>query len=327
MFSYGMSGAGKTFTLFGPDDSDKAWQKWSEPHELWGIFPRLAYDLFGMREQTWKFRMKYFQNVADVVRDLISSTGEEQDYNEGMKKDIDGFMDVSWCIAATLESWAALRETFDKADSRKTIAPTQFNPMSTCGHCILNLVVDKPKDDDTEARRKGRIYVCDLIGAAQDGDIFYASYKKIELADGSIEHKLLGPHESQKLTKKLQVQHQKANLSLSELAQCFMKMGQTLKKKIKGPRRMSSKAATPSTFLCKYLKDTMMQSQTYLFCAIRPEASYLKYTFSSLEFARSTAAKVPNFARVCTMFLNLGTRRSRLTRFLSVLKPDHNVLF
>jgi hypothetical protein len=26
-----------------------------------------------------------------------------------------------------------------------------------------------------------------------------------------------------------------------------------------------------SFFLCKYLKDTMLQARTYLFCAIRPE--------------------------------------------------------
>lgn len=40
--------AGKTYTVFGPDavDAPEAWFKHKEPHKLWGIFPRLAYDIF-----------------------------------------------------------------------------------------------------------------------------------------------------------------------------------------------------------------------------------------------------------------------------------------
>merc|ERR1719271_452362 len=80
MFAYGLSGSGKTFTTFGPDDPavPEAWFKWAKPHDLWGIFPRLGFDLFEMCEQTWKFAMKYFQNVVDIVRDLMSPTGEER---------------------------------------------------------------------------------------------------------------------------------------------------------------------------------------------------------------------------------------------------------
>lgn len=44
-----------------------------------------------------------------------------------------------------------------------------------------------------------------------------------------------------------------------------------------------------SFFLCKYLKDTMLQARTYLFCAIRPEVEYLKYTFATLGFAKNAS--------------------------------------
>ena len=44
-----------------------------------------------------------------------------------------------------------------------------------------------------------------------------------------------------------------------------------------------------SFFLCKYLKDTMLQARTYLFCAIRPECEYLKYTFATLGFAKNAS--------------------------------------
>lgn len=80
LFAYGLSGSGKTFTVFGPDapDAPEAWFKHAKPHDMWGLFPRLAYDLFKQKTDGWKITMKYFQNVVDVVRDLMSPTAAEQ---------------------------------------------------------------------------------------------------------------------------------------------------------------------------------------------------------------------------------------------------------
>ena len=91
LFAYGLSGSGKTFTVFGPDamDAPEAWFRHATPHPLWGIFPRLAYEIFqekATNNQGWKVTMKYFQNVVDTVRDLMSSTGAEQHYKNGMRK-------------------------------------------------------------------------------------------------------------------------------------------------------------------------------------------------------------------------------------------------
>ena len=60
LFAYGLSGSGKTYTVFGPDDPSipDAWFNAPEPIANWGILPRLAYDLFGMQDQTWKFSLK-----------------------------------------------------------------------------------------------------------------------------------------------------------------------------------------------------------------------------------------------------------------------------
>ena len=55
-----------------------------------------------------------------------------------------------------------------------------------------------------------------------------------------------------------------------------------------------------SYFLCKYLKDTIVQARTYLFCAIRPEVTYIPYTFATLGFAKnaSTIKVAPKQANV-----------------------------
>ena len=60
MFAYGLSGSGKTYTVFGPDAPDipEAWFKHPTPHEQWGIFPRLAYELFQKQASPWQQRQK-----------------------------------------------------------------------------------------------------------------------------------------------------------------------------------------------------------------------------------------------------------------------------
>merc|ERR1711865_275965 len=99
LFAYGLSGSGKTFTVFGPDDPETpvAWFKHAEPFKMWGIFPYLAYEVFQEKKDGWKISMKYFQNVVSIVRDLQSPVCLEEQYKKGMRKDKDGFMDVEWC--------------------------------------------------------------------------------------------------------------------------------------------------------------------------------------------------------------------------------------
>lgn len=252
-----------------------------------GIFPRLAYELFQEKQDGWKISMKYFQNVVDTVRDLMSSNAEEQHYKSGMRKDPDGFMDIEWCETKVLHSWNDLREQFQIANGRKAIAPTQFNPMSTRGHCIMVLEVEMPHPENPEMKQRGRVYVCDLAGTEPAGDIVFAQYNKVNFDDGTFEYKFTGAHPDMKKTKELQEQGKKINLSLSEMAQFFMKMAEAcMKKKLKPG---VSIPGCNSFFLCKYLKDTMLQARTYLFCAIRPEVQFLKYTFATLGFAKNAS--------------------------------------
>ena len=289
IFAYGLSGSGKTFTVFGPDDpaAPVAWFKHPEPHDMWGVFPNMAYEIFKEKADGWKISMKYFQNVVDIVRDLMSPTCQENQYKQGMRKDKDGFMDVDWCSQAPLGSWDDLRNTFMTANGRKAIAPTQFNHQSTRGHCIMTLEVEKPHPEQEGVKQKGRMYVCDLAGTEPAGDIVYAKYETVKYPDGTVDHNFVGAHPDKVKTKELQDQGKKINLSLSEMAQFFMKMAQAIKQKKLKPGK--SIPGCNSYFLCKFLKDTMLQAKTYLFCAIRPEVKFHPYTYATLGFAKNAS--------------------------------------
>jgi len=147
---------------------------------------------------------------VDTVRDLMSSNAEEQHYKNGMRKDPDGFMDIEWCCQKVLSSWAELREVFQISNARKAIAPTQFNPMSTRGHCIMIVELEMPHPETEGMKQRGRVYVCDLAGTEPAGDIVYALYNKVSFDDGSFEYKYKGPHPDANKTKELQEQGKKS---------------------------------------------------------------------------------------------------------------------
>ena len=151
----------------------------------------------------------------------------------------------------------------------------------------MTLEVEMPHPTMEGMKQKGRVYVCDLAGTEPAGDIVFAKYQHIKEEDGTMFHKYIGPHDDPKKTKELQDQGKKINLSLTEMAQFFMKMAQAIKKKKLKPGK--SIPGCNSYFLCKFLKDTMLQARTYLFCAIRPEVKYHNYTFSTLGFAKNAS--------------------------------------
>ena len=303
LLNYGLSGSGQNFTLFGPDDpiASEAWFKCDKPHDLWGIFPRLSYDLLAMAESDWTIQMKYFQNIGDTVRDLLSPIAEEKKFGIGLNVYGDtGCKDLEWCLPTILKTWNDVRHNMKRANMRKNFFPTQFHHRSTHGHSILTLTIAKPGQHAVKPIRKvgnerhGRLYIFDVAGTEPAADIFHASYKKIETPDGSIEHNLLGPHLDPRLTEDLRFQHHKSRASLAELAQLFLKTAQAIKDK-KLTRCGQRVRGCSSHFVCKFLKPMLYaRSQIYLICAIRPEQRYSKYNASILEFARNVSAvKLP----------------------------------
>ena len=95
----------------------------------------------------------------------------------------------------------------------------------------MTLEVEKPKDEDENTKQKGRVYVCDLAVTEPAGDIVYARYETKKHEDGTVDHNFIGAHPDKVKTKELQDQGKKINLSLTEMAQFFMKMAQAIKKK------------------------------------------------------------------------------------------------
>lgn len=310
LFAYGLSGSGKTYTVFGPDavNAPEAWfnSPGNEPAESWGIFPRVAFDVFLQKEAQadtdksaqWMVSLRYFQNIVNDVRDLASPLGQEKNFKQGLHRDESGFMEFDWVSTVPLANFSELCSTVKEANRRKALAATQFNWCSTRGHCILQLELTKPHATLPDAQTRCRLYVCDLAGTEPAADIVASVYDRKRVPNPSAarefltEYVLVGEDPNPAKTKELVNQGKKINLSLTEISQFFMKMAQGIKAK-----RLKPGDTIPgcnSYFLGKFLKDTMLSAKTYLFCAVRPELRFQRYTYATLAFAKNANVGPPS---------------------------------
>ena len=256
------------------------------------------------------FSVKYFQNVHNTVRDLLSCAAAEKNFKEGMQTDKDGFIDIKWVKRKVVPNWEHMRDLLGKANTRKCISPTQFNHSSTRGHCILEFEVTNSKLGD-----RGRLYLCDLAGAEPSGDVHYARYTRHHTEDGAVEYTYKGPHPDHNKTTELQEQGKKINLSLSELTRFFRRLADKIKHKKFVPGE--DLPGCNAYFLGKYLKKTILQAHTYLIAAVRPEVKFQSYTYQTLDFAHNAsivklAPKKPQSTSGHKKFVNVSSQLNLL---------------
>ena len=111
-----------------------------------------------------------------------------------------------------------------------------------------------------------------------------AVYERVvDSASGSVEYLYKGRHPNQSKTDQLVNQGKKINLSLSEMTGFFRQMAKLIKTKKFNESRPIPGCRT--YFLGKFLKNTLMHAQTYLFAGIRPEIKYTTFTENTLHFA------------------------------------------
>ena len=186
-----------------------------------------------------------------------------------------------------MTSWHELRTVFKTANAKKAIAATQYNHASTRGHCILVFEAEMPHPSKPGVKRTGRLYVCDLAGAEPAASVHHSIYKRVEdLETGHVRYVYSKPG-SQKKTDELVKQGKKINLSLSEMTGFFRQMAKLIKRGKFNPGRPIPGCRT--YFLGKFLKNTLMHAQTYLFAAVRPELKYQTFTEATLNFATNAS--------------------------------------
>ena len=70
MFAYGQTAAGKTHTMFGPDESLDLLS--AESSSSWGVIPRMVETLYNKINSSRDMTYQIFVSVCEIQREVIS---------------------------------------------------------------------------------------------------------------------------------------------------------------------------------------------------------------------------------------------------------------
>ena len=261
VFSYGQTGAGKTYTMSG----SKLWKER-------GLIPRFLVDLFkqikSLEKTThYEIYISYLEIYNENAYDLLDSAHSEEDI-ENWKKIIiyeDNFSNIVMKNLSTIkvDNEHQALDLLMTGNYIRHVSSTPMNLASSRSHAIFSIIIEG-RDINTEIVRASKINLVDLAGSER---------LKFQV-DQSIMHE----------TKYI-------NLSLSFLEQVIIALNEKCEKnRYHIPYRNS--------LMTTILKDSLGGNcQTILIANINMDINAIDETLSTLRFA-IRCAKVENEIRV-----------------------------
>ncbi|KAF1501405.1 Kinesin-like protein KIF19, partial [Megadyptes antipodes antipodes] len=155
IFAYGLTGAGKTYTMLGTD---------CEP----GIYIRTLDDLFKALEATtkemdYRVSMSYLEIYNKVIRDLLNPSSGFLD----LREDPRGSLQIAGITEVSTTSAQEIMQLLMKGNKQNTQEPTAANRTSSRSHAVLQVTVtqkSRRKAIGKEARI-GKLFMVDLAGS------------------------------------------------------------------------------------------------------------------------------------------------------------------
>ncbi|XP_069069768.1 kinesin-like protein KIF1A isoform X2 [Pleurodeles waltl] len=160
IFAYGQTGAGKSYTMMGKQESDQQ-----------GIIPLLCEDLFSRINDTTNDNMSYSVEVSymeiycERVRDLLNPKNKGNlrvrehpllgPYVEDLSK-----------LAVT--SYNDIQDLMDSGNKARTVAATNMNETSSRSHAVFNIIFTQKhhdKETDVTTEKVSKISLVDLAGS------------------------------------------------------------------------------------------------------------------------------------------------------------------
>ncbi|CAJ0765652.1 15813_t:CDS:2 [Entrophospora sp. SA101] len=159
IFAYGQTGAGKTYTMQGSDDTP----------ESEGMITRAfkhIFDLVNELEfQGWNYTIEgqFIEIYNDRIYDLLISHGEVKDvkitHNIG-----EGSTRITNVKTVNLESPDYVNQVLRSATKNRTVASTKMNNNSSRSHSIFMIHI-KGSNSVTNEKRSGSLNLIDLAGS------------------------------------------------------------------------------------------------------------------------------------------------------------------
>jgi kinesin family protein 5 len=160
VFAYGQTGAGKSYTMMGPDIDDED-QK--------GIIPRIVEQIFtsiltssGNIEYT--VRVSYMEIYMERIRDLLAPQNDNLPIHEEKNRGVY----VKGLLEIYVSSVQEVYEVMRRGGTTRAVAATNMNQESSRSHSIFVITVTQ-KNVETGSSKNGTLFLVDLAGSEKVG--------------------------------------------------------------------------------------------------------------------------------------------------------------
>jgi kinesin family protein 18/19 len=147
-FAYGMTGAGKTYTVLGD---------YLGSGQL-GLTHLAFQDCFALLEGVFTIRVSYLEIYNEQVRDLLAETGKSLMVVEDPVRGVI----VPELSELLVESLDQVNHLIDRGNRLRTMAATSANQFSTRSHAILQMTLEQRGGGETQT---SKLYLIDLAGS------------------------------------------------------------------------------------------------------------------------------------------------------------------
>jgi kinesin family protein 1 len=174
IFAYGQTGAGKSFTMMGRNESDQQ-----------GIIPRLCGELFQRitstitspistsRKPRYTVEVSYMEIYCERVRDLLSpkksqSTNVGSSHNLRVREHPIMGPYVEDLSRLLVTSYDDISRLIDEGNKARTVAATNMNETSSRSHAVFTILFSQSIHDemtDLTAEKQSKISLVDLAGS------------------------------------------------------------------------------------------------------------------------------------------------------------------
>eukprot|EP01064_Diplonema_japonicum_P013469 TRINITY_DN2101_c0_g2_i1.p1 TRINITY_DN2101_c0_g2~~TRINITY_DN2101_c0_g2_i1.p1 ORF type:complete len:698 (+),score=179.99 TRINITY_DN2101_c0_g2_i1:60-2153(+) len=181
IFAYGQTGSGKTYTMEGSEGDA-------------GLIPRTVQQLFErskeMTQQGWDMSMKgrYVEIYNDKLKDLLGDGTDDKKIEIHHSKTGDD-THLTNCSLVPVTDAHSVRQVLETAKSRRTVAATKMNELSSRSHSVFTLKITG-KNEGTGQLMSSEINLIDLAGSerVKDSGVTGEALKEAEHINTSLTH-------------------------------------------------------------------------------------------------------------------------------------------
>ncbi|EGR34845.1 kinesin family protein, putative [Ichthyophthirius multifiliis] len=248
---YGMTGSGKTYTMFGNNFENKKEEEIA--FEGGVVQESVRFIIEKSPENKIKAKMSYLEIYNEQIRDLLSQN-EQSNNNLNILEDLQKGVYCPQLIEKDIHNLQEIQSYIFQGNKKRTMASTKMNEFSSRSHAIIQLQLEIEKDMSSNKGFKNyfspKLYLVDLAGSEKAFE-----NKGNRLKEGS-----------------------NINKSLLSLGNCINILAEG-NKKLHIPYRDSK--------LTRLLKESLGgNAKTLIIACITPAFKYIEETINTLKYAQ-----------------------------------------